>query len=91
MTVKGIVDAHPMHREIALLTELLMTKCLLGEVTEFDIERLVAHLLGDGLDHLTEEVLLAPFTLSVFTFTHHPTVHEEIRGEDRGTVTDDGE
>lgn len=89
--VEGVVDAHPMHREKALLAELLVAERLMGQVTEFDIERLAAHLLGDGLEHLFEKVFLAPLALGVLAFTHHATMHEEIGWEDGGAVTYYGE
>lgn len=89
--VKGVMDAHPVYREIALLAEPFVAESLLCEVAELDIERLVAHLLGDGLEHLAEKVFLSPFTLRIFTFAHHAAMHKEVGWEDRGAVTYNGE
>ena len=55
------MDAHPMHGEIALLAEKPKAEGLLRKVTELNIECLVAHLSGNGLQHLAKQVFLAPF------------------------------
>ena len=69
-----------MDGEITLPTEHFIAEGLLRQVTEFDIERHAAHLLRERLQHLVEQVFLAPFALGINAFAHHPAMHEKEWG-----------
>ena len=89
--VQRVVDAHPVHGEVALLPEVPVAEHLLLQIAHLDVEHRLVQPLGDGLQHLSEELFPAVVALGIFAFAQDAAVHEEERGEERGAVAHDGQ
>ena len=99
--VERVVDAHPVYGEESVLAEVFVSECFLCDVADLDVERHHVQALGQSVEHLAEEVVLAvcgrsgalsvSLWLGIVALAEHAAVHEEERWQHGCPVAHDGQ
>ena len=75
--MQRVVNAHPVHWEETLLSQLAIAKHLLTEITHLNVEREIVDGLVEFGYHLAEQLIGRIVTLGIDAFTKHAAVDED--------------
>lgn len=89
-TVERIVDAHPVDVEVTQLAELTIAEHFLTEVTHLDVKRPVVQTAGDGVEHLTKELVPPILAFPIGSFADNAAMHEKEGWKERCAIAHQG-